>query len=198
MKDYYVFFSESFLEYPDNSSNAIICSISGCNHNCIGCHSPLTQLFIHENAKKYIGGEVELETYYKFTGIESTKDIIQIIRNITSLDNTLVITGGDCLQCHPELVAEIVNQLNNDYNICIYTGLKPEQAQEVWNEYYQSKYITNNTSSKLIFKCGSFKQNLYITPEKTDEYIQLSSKNQCFCDNNFQPLSIDGKLIFNK
>lgn len=205
MKDYYVFFSESYLEYPSDSGDvAVVCAISGCKHNCPGCHSPITQQFVHKNVNNVPNNLelIEIDKWYKFTG--ESKDISdQIIKIINNLTNNMmtkecVISGGDPLY-HSDLVKDIIKNLSNDLKVCIYTGMTIDQVKDIWLQTDSIEYWTNlPIFNNLIFKCGTFKQELYQEPDKTDDFIRLASTNQDFYNSNFNKLSENGILYFNK
>lgn len=155
----------TFLEYPDNESLAVILYMRGCSGNCIGCHN------------------YELKEYKKLPDNIISNLIESCERNKT---NKIIICGGDPLFfMNLELTNKIINELHNNYDICIYTG-------------YHVKFVKNSKLEKgfKFIKCGPFIQDLYIGSDKTDDYIQFATSNQNLYDNNFNLLSKDGRYYF--
>ena len=199
INNYYVFFSTSFLEYPDNKDIAVVCSISGCNHKCEGCHSPFTQSFIQKNAKKFeqIKDVVEDEYYYfskDSIGLTQILDVISefLLKNET---NKLVLTGGDCLY-HPELVEWLLLHLSDTVKLCIYSGFKIDKIKEIF-EKFDNTIKKRNIFKNLIIKAGGFNKSLFQDPIKTEDKMILASSNQNFYNSSYIQLSEDGIYRFN-
>jgi len=107
-----MFITESFLEYPDNISNAVLCFFKGCLYNCQGCSNP------------------QLKKWEQESNIDVYNQIIEYARTINS--NKIVFVGGDCL--HPQnikMTEYLLDKLNLGYDICIYTGASIENVPEI-------------------------------------------------------------------
>ena len=158
----------TFLDYPDNSSGAIIVYMSGCEHNCDDCQSPDLQEFTDkENIVEVVSEIVHMQDKWK--------------------TNKLVISGGDCL--HPKnlkYTKDIINTFKCFYDdeICIYTG-------------YDLDYIKKLNLKRFDYiKGGKYEVTLKQESKKTDEYIQFASTNQFLIDNNYNILSKNGVYTF--
>lgn len=167
-------FEETFLDYPDNKSNAILVYFIGCSFSCEGCHNKDLQ---DEN---YINGfEMDAETLIKSIQYSCEK----------SKTNKIVFEGGDPLYKGNFLnVFKAVEKLKNNYDITIYTG----------NDIETIKALREKLSFKgyKFIKCGKYIQRLKQKSEKTDEYISFGSKNQELYDGNLNLLSKDGIYYF--
>lgn len=156
---------ETFLEYPDNSSLAIILYMRGCSGNCIGCHN----LALKE---------------YKETPIE----VIEVLKEKCKKSNTnkIVLCGGDPLYSgNIALTNKIINELKETYDICIYTGYHLEYAKNNVSKgfkyikcgpYIQGLYIGSNKTDEYI-QFATSNQNLY------DGNFNLLSKDGRFYFN---------------
>lgn len=80
--------------------------ISGCTHNCKGCHSPRTHSFTYgKEATDELIDEMKYEIYRR-------KDVL----------SGITLSGGDPF-CSPSKVAELIRQLGvESWNIWAYTG----------------------------------------------------------------------------
>ncbi len=166
-------FDTTFLDYPDATDIAVVCIMSGCIHNCLGCQNPQLQK-LHE----------------EWTYTEEQNIILKLqslcLRNET---NKIVLSGGDPLSpCNRELTRHICDLLGNNteykYDICIYTGYDIEEVKEM--ELSGFKFI----------KCGKFDAHTMRESKKTDDYIQLVNTTQNFYDNNYNQLSQEGRYYF--
>jgi organic radical activating enzyme len=162
----------TFIDYPDNESLAVIVYFMGCEQRCKRCHNPD---FIDPNFSIGIK-KLDLKTALK--EIKSS-----CYRNHT---NKIVLSGGDPL--HPNNIISVkllLEEIENLYNVVIYTS-------------YEKGYITeNNVHGFTYLKSGVFNDSLYQTPEKTDTYIKLASKNQKLYDADLNLLSCGGVYYFN-
>lgn len=91
---------ESWLEYPDNRSLAVIWYMTGCLHNCKNCSNPELQQFV-----KYDDNWLELIDNY----MERCRT------------DKLVLCGGDPLYPSNIPYTKKILELNK-YKVCIYTG----------------------------------------------------------------------------
>ena len=164
---YYI--SSTFLDYPDNSSLSIIIYLSGCSHNCKGCHSPKTQ----EKVPNY--PELENEILIK---LEAAFNMYRT--------NKLVISGGNPLDQHNLwLTKAICNHFNNKF-ICIYTG---DLINDVKREGIKADFI----------KCGEYMEKYKQVSEKTNTYIQFASSNQelySYYEGDYHLVSNNGRFLF--
>ena len=77
-----------------------------------------------------------------------------------------------------------VNELNKNYDICIFTG-------------YDIEYVKNLKLQGIkYYKCGKFDISQQRKSMKTDEEYVLASPNQNFYDGNYKQLSTNGILKF--
>ena len=159
---------ETFLDYPDPESNAIIVYFSGCNHHCPGCHSPLLQMDVN----------------YTETKEEMCNRIKDLAKRADT--NKLVFLGGDPLfDKNIVFTKYFCNELGKTFDICIFTG-------------YDIDYVKKLALSNVkYYKCGIFDKNLARESKKTDTIYVLASSNQDFYDSNYIKLSENGILTFN-
>lgn len=168
MLDYTIKLEETWSDFPTPDGNAVAVYMTGCVHNCINCHNK------------------ELQKHIK--PIETIQEFILRLEKYCERcqTNKICIMGGDpLLPANLDFTQAILDILRYDYKIAVYTG-------------YDIEYIEkNNITGFHYVKCGQFKQELYQTPSKTDEYFTLASRNQNWFDSNLQQLSQDGILTFN-
>lgn len=157
----------TFLDYPDNISQAVIYYFSGCDHFCKECQNPDFQKY----GKKY--SELEILTL--------------IINNLRlNKTNKVVLSGGDPLYVKNfKTTVKLVKDLHSlGIKVCIYTGFDVE-------------FIGRNYLKNFDFiKCGKFDITKQQEPKKTDEYLQFASSNQKLYDGDLNLLSIDGRFYF--
>ena len=168
METYGLTLEETWLDYPSPDGNAVIIYMTGCEHRCPGCHSPLLQ-----KVRPY---DEDNETM-----------LSRIITYAKRADtNRLIFLGGDPL--HPsniELTTFLVNNLKDDFDICIFTG-------------YNINYVKNlNIKGVKYWKCGTYDQTQARQSKKTDKEYILASPNQDFYDSEYNKLSENGILSFN-
>lgn len=165
----------SFLDYPDNHSLAVVVYFAGCTHNCSGCINPELQNFEYEKAEKVT-----------WNNRWALKTSIQLACK-SNHTNKIVLTGGDCL--HPDnykFTQYLLKSLSKNYDFCIYTG---------YTLYDFLKREINPNRAKFI-KCGKYDETQKQQSRKTDDYIQLASKNQEIYDSDYNLLSEDGRMYF--
>ena len=78
----------------------------------------------------------------------------------------------------------LVNNLKDDFDICIFTGYDIEYVKQ-----------TGITGVKY-WKCGKFDEKNLRESKKTDKEYILASPNQDFYDSNYNKLSENGILTF--
>ena len=167
MDKYTIVLEETWLDYPDPESNAIIVYFRGCEHHCKGCHSAILQQFCE----------------YSESNQEILEKIIDYCKRADT--NKLVFLGGDPLYSkNLELTKYLVSHLNENYDICIFTG-------------YDIEYVKNLKLQGIkYYKCGKFDISQQRKSMKTDEEYVLASPNQNFYDGNYKQLSTNGILQF--
>lgn len=170
----------TFLDYPDNESLSVIMFMTGCDNNCVECHSPMMM-----EEDKFDDDERWLHT--KETSVEVIASRLNaiMVRNKT---NKLVLSGGDPLyKRNIAFTQELCETLMTEYNaeICIYTG-------------HSIDYVTRNKINCFSFvKCGKYTPDLKQLSKKSDDKFVLASTNQNFFDINYKQLSTDGILKLN-
>ncbi len=165
-------FKTTFLDYPDNESEAIIIFVMGCRLPCEGCQNPKFK------DRHYDVGTKKM----------SPKDILIEIEKLSEKinSNKVVLTGGDPLdRLNVEDTKLLIKMGKKKFDFCIYTG-----------------QIVSNIQGKMIdgfkfLKTENFKKDKFQLPEKTDEYIRFASTNQRLYDENYKLISKDGIYYFN-
>lgn len=160
------FTSESFLDYPDNSSICIVFYMPGCNNACKDCHNKDLQ---------------------EFQGYEDIDIIASSLYEICkgSKTNKLCLQGGDPLyKYNLPITKYLLSKLGNKLDICIYTGLEIDEVKKL------------GLSNFKFIKCGKFDIAKFIGSKKTNEYLQLATKNQALYDKDFNLLSKEGIFYF--
>lgn len=171
-------FNLTFIDYPDNESCAVLLYMMGCDNSCIDCHNlKFKDYNFKENVKNYSNvNELinDLEMFLKRCDNDVEK-------------NQLVLTGGDPLSSNNLLFTkELLNKLNNKYEVMIYTGKDVEYVKK--NQINNFKFI----------KCGEYDNNLSQISEKNDQYLKFASRNQKLYDSRFTLLSNDGIYYFKR
>lgn len=110
--------------FADAEGVSCVLFISGCKHNCVGCHSPQTHDFNY--------------------GIEITDDVIEKIN--AEIDkrpflNALVLSGGDPMYSAKELLSILPKLHIPNNNIWCYSGFTLKEIQ------------ANPDMSALLDKC---------------------------------------------
>ena len=162
--------SESWLDYPDNVSLAMVVVMMGCDNGCPCCQNPDFQ-----NPFYTIGT--------KDVSVDSLVNDVEYIchRNLT---NKVVLSGGDPLSpCNIEFTKDFLSKTSMD--VCIYTGHNIEYVKE--HQVKGFKYI----------KCGKFDFNNKQESFKNDELMQFASPNQCLYNDKYELLSENGIYRFN-
>jgi anaerobic ribonucleoside-triphosphate reductase activating protein len=168
-------FTASFLDYPNAEDIAVLIFMMGCEHNCNGCQNPLFQNPDHNEQTK------------QFTREKLINEIKKACKKFHT--TKIVLTGGDPLFVkNLDSTICILEDLRNEYEICIYTGHSIlTVAQYTFIRGF--KYIV----------CGLFDLTKAVQSKKTDDYIQLASTNQEIYDGGFFRMT-DGKgrMYFNQ
>lgn len=166
LSNYNNFLSESFLDYPDNSSLSLIFYMPGCNRNCKGCHnSNLRDSVIYKDEEQIING------IYNYC--------------LKSRTNKLCLQGGDPLyKSNVEFTKNILQSLCNKLDICIYTGAEIDEVKKL------------NLKGFKFIKCGMFDKNKFIGSLKTNQYLQFATSNQKLYNSDLNLISKNGIYYF--
>lgn len=170
--------SSTFLDYPDNSSLAVIAFFEGCSHNCKGCHNKALQTI---NEKDYL------------SVIDAYELIVNACRR--NMTDKVVLSGGDPFyEKSREETFQLIDKLeSSNYRVCVYTGYNIEQVEEFYNNSYRRP---------TFLKCGAYIESLRdAAMGKTNDTFILASKNQTFlaCSpKEFQQISQGNVLTFKK
>ena len=160
------FLSQSFLDYPDNSSISVVFYMPGCDRNCKGCQN---------------------DGLKQFVGYEDFDKITDYIEKMCSKEHTdkLCLQGGDPLYVENlPFTRFILLKLGHKLDICIYTGATIDTVKSLNLEGF--KYI----------KCGVFDASRYVGSEKTNNYIRFATTNQELYDKDFNLVSKNGIYYF--
>ena len=96
-------FSNTFIDYPTNTGNAIMVFMTGCDFNCALCQNPEMQ--------SPMGKQVNLNSF-KVELKEQTK---------RWRTNKVILTGGDPLsQWNIKFTKSFLK--DTEYDVCVYTG----------------------------------------------------------------------------
>ena len=164
--DYKFYVNESFLDYPDNTSLAVIFYMPGCDRKCVGCQNS------------------ELKKFEKFENKEKLVEFL-IIYLRRSNTNKLVLQGGDPLfKDNLELTRFILQKMGDKYDICIYTGADIDEVKKL------------NLRGFKYIKCGKFEQKKFVGSIKTDEYIRFATTNQYLINDKFECISKENIYYF--
>lgn len=176
MRIYYPF-THSFLDYPSPEGSCISLYMTGCEHNCLGCSNPDFQNYYYMNDDiKSFSGENQISYLID--------DIMYYSKKYRT--NKICLMGGDPLfRKNIKETQYLINELKDTYDFCIYTGYSIDYVKQ--NKIIEGfKYI----------KCNTYKEELKVMSEKTDEYIQFASTNQELYDSELNLLSVDGRFYF--
>lgn len=169
-------FGFSFSDYPDNNSACVTVYVLGCTKLCEGCHNPSLMSFKGSGL-----------IYEEMDAMTLSKKILVAMKS--GRTDKLVFQGGEPL--HPinfPIISEairIINDINNDVHICVYTGYSMPDA---WVMMQGVKFD--------YLKTGGFDKRLFVKPEKTDEYMQLASSNQEIHNERYECKTTEGRFYF--
>lgn len=168
-------FQQTFLDYPDNISHAVLVYFLGCEHPCYACQN------IYLKDLNYSKGVVSYDIYRTLA-----QDIEENLNKYRT--NKIVLSGGDPLfKNNINFVRLFLHYANlSGWDVIVYTGYDIE--------YVKEKYIENFT----YIKCGQYDLSKKQESKKTNDYIQFASKNQKLYNSKYELISDDGKYYFNK
>lgn len=159
----------SFLEYPIRSEWCTTVYTIGCPHKCTGCHNSQLQ-------------DVEYSEYDEFEITALLKFFKELADKAQS--NNFTIIGGEPLA--PWNIAGIKEllRLNNQFNICIYTGYGVNFAKKI------------GLSGFSFLKTGLYNESLvnplHSSPSKPDNVFTLATTNQELYDGEYNLISKQG------
>ena len=112
----------NFFGYIEDDANngtgiRLTIFISGCNHNCDGCHSPESHDF----------------NYGKEFTIEEQDNILDIFENESMIYDGITISGGDPIYSYEE-VLEFIKRFKSrfpDKTVWLYTGFELEDVKSI-------------------------------------------------------------------
>ena len=112
----------NFFGYIEDDANngtgiRLTVFISGCNHNCEGCHSPESHDF----------------HYGKEFTIEEQDNILDIFDNESMIYDGITISGGDPIYSYDE-VLEFIKRFKSrfpDKTVWLYTGFELEDVKSI-------------------------------------------------------------------
>lgn len=162
----------TFLDYPDNESEAILIFMMGCSHWCKNCQNP-----------EFKNKDYDIGTK-KFEVKELLMEIESLSKRINS--NKVVLTGGDPIyEKNIDDIRKLLKLGKSKYDFMIYTG-------------HRINFIKKKCIDGFKFiKCGTYIEDKKQVSEKTDEYIKFASSNQILYDANFFQISENGIYYFN-
>jgi organic radical activating enzyme len=163
----------TWIDYPDDCSEAVIIYIMGCEHKCKACQNPKFQNANYPLSQVINPYELSQEINSVCTKIHSTK---------------AVISGGDSLSdSNLEETKELLVYLAlYGIDVCLYTG------------YDIGRIIDEDVWFFEFVKVGKYLEQYKQQSEKMDEYIQFASRNQELYDSRCTLISNNGRYVFPK
>jgi organic radical activating enzyme len=163
---------QTFIDYPDRSSLALLIYFIGCDNTCEGCHNyKLKNINYSLNAISY-------SNVYLFI-----RDLI--LYSLRAKTNKIVLSGGDPLSNYNiEFVKEFLNKSYSLFDVCIYTG-------------HDIKYVKKNKVKNFKFiKTGSYNNKTNSSMVKNNNFMMFASDNQKLYNENFKLLTKDSIYYF--
>ena len=150
---------ETFLDYPDDESLAVIVFFRGCRWNCPNCQNKALQ--------NYEGEGISITEAYNLITSKCKR----------AGTNKIVFSGGDPFYKPTEIIA-LINILE-DYDICVYTGYTIEEIERIYKEYERKNRVRVN--KPLWFKCGTYNEEKRDKRSgKSEKSFILATTNQAF------------------
>ena len=157
------YITETFLEYPDNSSVAVIFYCGGCDRNCPGCHN------------------TELQNYIKFDSEQVIGELVDYCKRLNT--NKIVLCGGDPLyHKNLSLTGDILRTLGGRYDICIYTGANIDEVKALDITGFKFVKCGIFEASKFV---GATKTDDYIRFATTNQELYDSQFNLLSKDGTY-------------
>lgn len=188
---------ETFTDWPDAESSAVIYFFTGCSNKCNGCqNSHLAEIWsaycnLNIDASPFVGYDKTNAGVIKFS-----KTVYETAKKYNT--NKVVFQGGDPFFINNrEFVKDFLKYnkarkiIAEDYvDVCIYTGYEIEDVR---------KFLDNEIDLVSFIKCGRFdfnNLNLYAGTQKTEDRLVFASANQKLYNGKFELLSKDGIYTF--
>ena len=179
--------TQTFLDYPDDESLAMIVFTELCNHAfCYNC----------QNKELQEGNPDHLRT------IDEALDMIRTYSKRMGNCKKLVLSGGDPMCNRPAIFKVIDTLVKEGFDICMYTGYTIEEVNLFFKKYEEENNI--KTDKPLFIKAGRFEE-LLLDPNrgKSEDKFVLASTNQAFYKwdglrNLYYQVSEGNVLYFNK
>lgn len=136
--------------------------VSGCYHNCPGCHNPVTHdpddgVLFDDDAMKELMDDLN-------------RDFIEGI----------TFTGGDPLTFYPEETLDIINKIQERFEdrktIWIYTGFTLDWLLKISTE--STDHLVKETYAKILLNTDVLCDGRFIESESSKEYHWVGSTNQ--------------------
>lgn len=159
--------TDTWLDYPDDESQAVEVFMQGCPFNCKFCQN--------EHLQEYKNSE-------KITYEEYTEGITKHLK--TTRTDKVVFVGGEPLfkaNNNLLLIQQFLKDYGKKYGVCIYTGYNAEEV---------------NIKGFTFLKTGKYIQDKCQEVYKTSKAMQFASTNQKLYDKNYNLLTINGKIKF--
>jgi organic radical activating enzyme len=160
----------TWLDYPDDESQALVIFFMGCEHKCIGCQNEIFQDREYKDAVDY-----------------SIKQLYDEVYSICyqHKTNKIIFSGGDCLDpANIDFTKQFVKNYGNIFDICIYTG------------YTINEIKSKDIKGFKFIKTGRYDEKCKQESIKTNSYFQLASSNQEIYNQNFNLVSRNGRMYF--
>ena len=133
----------NFFGYIEDDANngtgiRLTIFISGCNHNCDGCHSPESHDF----------------QYGKEFTVEEQDNILDIFENESMIYDGITISGGDPIYSYDE-VLEFIKRFKSrfpDKTVWLYTGFELEDVKSIASTFPENilDYINTIVTGPFI------------------------------------------------
>ena len=161
---------DTWLDYPDDESQAVEVFMQGCPFRCPSCQN--------EHLQPYKNSEKITYEQYNTLIIEHTKKI---------RTNKIVFVGGEPLYKESnnlKFIKTFLEDYSETYDVCIYTG-------------YNIDYVEDTNIKGFTFiKTGQYIQGKNQEVFKTTKAMQFASTNQKLYDKNYNLLTENGKTKF--
>lgn len=189
---------ETFTDWPDTESSAVIYFFIGCCNKCVGCqNSHLADIW-----SAYIDLKMETSPFIgydknNFGMMNFAKVIYETAKKYNT--NKVIFQGGDPLFINNREFVKDFLRYNKDrktngeedyVDICIYTGYDIDDVK---------KFLDSELDLVSFIKCGRYDANnlnSFSGTQKSEDKIVFASKNQKLYNGKFELLSKDGIYTF--
>lgn len=166
--------SQTFIDYPDKSSLALLIYFIGCDNSCEGCQNYKLKDI------NYSQDTISYSNVYLFI-----RDLLNYSMRLKT--NKVVLSGGDPLSRYNiEFVKDFLNKSFSLFDVCVYTG-------------HDIKYVKNNGVQNFKFiKTGEYDYKTQSDIVKNNDLMMFASENQKLYNRNFKLLTKDSIYYFKK